>query len=174
MKLPEYYFVFDVESIGLFGEAFSVGFVVFNRQGKLQEELELSCNPDSALGEPSDRIWVEQNCLVGDFNCSSPVQVCERFLDYWKFWKKKDAILIADCCFPVETNFLCDCLRKNPENRLINSPYPLYDLSSFLFAYGCDPLAEYDRTENELPKHNSLNDARQSARLFKEIVLKLK
>jgi hypothetical protein len=49
-----------------------------------------------------------------------------------------------------------------------DGPYPLVDVASVRLAAGLDPLGAYDRTAGELPVHNPLADARQSARLLLE------
>ncbi len=45
------------------------------------------------------------------------------------------------------------------------------DLASLLFAGGRNPTATLDRRETELPVHDPLADAKQSARILTEIVL---
>lgn len=174
MKEYDYYFFFDVESIGLYGEAFSVGYVVLDRQGNKVEEAEFSCEPELVFGREEDFSWVKENCLVGSLNCNGAFEVRVKFLTCWAKWKDKGSAIIADCCFPVETNFLQVCVRDNYRKNKDLMPYPLFDFSSILLFTGCDPIGNFDRTEYELPKHNSLNDARQTARLFKEIILKIK
>jgi hypothetical protein len=51
-----------------------------------------------------------------------------------------------------------------------SGPYPLHDLASILLAHGRDPLAKNERLPEELPEHDPLNDARQSARLLHEVL----
>lgn len=58
------YMVFDVESIGLHGEGFAVGYVVVQEDGKMLEEGVFSCRPDKAQGSEGDREWVAQNVPV--------------------------------------------------------------------------------------------------------------
>ena len=53
------YMIFDVESIGLHGEGFAVGYVVVNGDGKTLEEGMFVCDPDEAQGTPVNRRWIE-------------------------------------------------------------------------------------------------------------------
>ena len=80
--------------------------------------------------------------------------------------------MAADCCWPVEANFLAQCIADNKQ-RTGDGPYPLLDVSSFLVATGSDPLKQYPRLPNELPAHNPLADARQSARLLRTCLVQL-
>jgi hypothetical protein len=49
-----------------------------------------------------------------------------------------------------------------------DGPYPLYDISTLLLSRNEDPVGIFSRDETELPKHNPLCDARQSARILLE------
>jgi hypothetical protein len=42
-----------------------------------------------------------------------------------------------------------------------------------MLSAGMNPLATYDRTPSELPRHNPLADARQSARLLSEALARM-
>lgn len=161
--------VLDVESMGLYGRAFSYGIVIGDLKGNVLEEIykysELAyehawnwCNI------PDDIKWIEQNVkpLLGNSNCKD---LLVNFKDDWLRIKKKyNCDLFADVPFPVETNFITrminHCVMKDDIFSI--SPYPLLDVTSFRIAKG---LPEYfDRLPNELPIHNALNDARQSYR----------
>jgi hypothetical protein len=72
----------------------------------------------------------------------------------------------ADCAWPVEARFLARCVNDKPREREWQGPYPLMEIASYLEAAGMDPMKEYDRLPSELPKHNPLCDARQSARML--------
>jgi hypothetical protein len=89
---------------------------------------------------------------------------------FWAFWadaKRSGALLVTDCGWPVETNFLNQCINDDNE-RAWDGPYPLIDLSSILLAAGQDPIGEFPRYATEIPAHNPLSDARQSARVLIE------
>ena len=167
------YFVFDVESVGLHGEGFAVGWVVVNEDG---EELTcgiLACPLEKAQGSDEDREWVKQNvpehAWQGKyFTYASPMEVRQEFWRVWKLWKKQGAILVADCPWPVEARFLIECVNDDPKNRNWEGPYPFIDVASVRLAAGLDPLGTDERIEGESPAHDPQRDARQSARLFIE------
>lgn len=165
----ELFFVFDVESIGLHGEGFSAGWVVVNRLGREIEHGEAVCPDGAAMGDGEDRLWVINNCPLSPApDCHTPNQVRTKFWNAWMKWKEKGAVMAADCSWPVEARFLNLCVDDAPSSRKWSGPYPFIDIGSVLFAKGVDPLTTFDRKENELPKHNPVCDARQSARIMIE------
>jgi hypothetical protein len=157
--------VFDVESIGLHGTGFAVGCVVL-RGGDVDEEFGWYCGTDYAAGSADDREWVhrEVSC-VGLTPLDSPYFVRKYFWEAWRAIADDGGYLLADCCWPVEANFLSACVADDA-HRKWSGPYPLLDLAPLILASGGDPIATQERLENELPAHNPLNDARQSARLL--------
>lgn len=161
------YMVFDVESVGLHGEGFAVGWVVVNREGVERSHGLIWCNPDNATGTQKNRDWVRENVPhLGVFQFISTSQVRDEFWKQWLKWKENGAELWADCLWPVEANFLIACVKDDPEKREWEGPYPFHDIASFLVARGLNPLQTHPRKEDEIPSHNPLNDARQSARIF--------
>lgn len=168
------YMVFDVESVGLHGEGFAVGWVVI-RDGKEIASACYACNPDNAksfIGAAdngaADRAWVAENVKELAYNERGPAQVRNEFWEAWEYAKKRGAQLVSDCAWPVEANFLSACIADNPKERAWDGPYPLLDVSSILLAAGKDPVGTFERKQDELPAHNPLCDARQSARVFIE------
>lgn len=119
------FFVFDVESIGLHGEGFSVGYVIVDsHSGEEIRSGYFGCPSDRAAGLPKNREWVDENIPHREPNCSGPDEV------RWKFWKEwrthsSDCLLAADCAWPVEANFLSECVALDPEAREWQGPYPL-------------------------------------------------
>lgn len=168
MKYYNAFMVFDVESIGLHGEGFAVGFVVVAPDGTELDSGAYSCLPDMALGDIPGRAWIVENVPAMEPTHGTPRQVRDAFWTKWREWADKGAALVADCAWPVEARFLCACVDQDSMNRAWSGPYPLHDLASVLFAAGMDPNATYPRLDNELPAHHPLADARQSARLFVE------
>jgi len=166
MKTEKLFFVFDVESIGLHGEGFAVGWVVVGETGATYEESYLACLPGAARGSASSREWVEKNIPAIPITHNTPIAVRDAFWGVWKMWKKNGAVLVADCCWPVEARFLAQCVDDNPEAREWDGPYPLHDVASALLARGEDPLLTRDRLPAELPAHHPLKDAKQSARIL--------
>ena len=175
------WFIFDVESIGLHGEGFAVGWVVF-RGGR---EVEAACiwtDPDNASGQGWDDGDAEANTGRGRISenipslpavgrVQSPRAVREAFWNSWLRWKAEGAVMAAEIAWPVEARFLIACVNENPSGRTWQGPYPLIDIASVRLAAGIDPLGAAVRREDE-PEHNPLGDARQSARLLMEALVK--
>ena len=159
------FLMFDVESVGLHGEGFSVGWVVM-QDGKEIASAEYSCDPASVQGEDDDRAWVDDNVMSWQ-NCSTIHTVIHHFLDAIQECYKKGFAVVTDCCYPVETNFLEKCWPYMQALEM-QGPYPLYDVASVLATLGYDATAMYSRLDGELPKHNAVTDARQSARVLLE------
>ena len=168
------YFVFDVESVGLHGEAFAWGYVVIDSEGnEIEQDYAASYGESewptpASKSEVEDYEWVKQNVLpsLTGSTHTSLYQMRETFWEVWSKWRKLGAIMVADCPWPVESNFLSKCIRNDYSRRKWEGPYPLIDVSTALLMAGMNPLGKYERLENELPEHNPTKDARQSARLF--------
>lgn len=161
--------VFDVESVGLHGEGFAVGFVILE-DGRVIASGSCACPLDAARGDASDRKWVQDNVTLPAQHVprSSPREVREWFWGIWTRYKKDGAELWTDCGWPVEANFLSACIADEPLGRKWEGPYPLHDVALVIKAAGGDPLATNLREPGEEPAHNPLTDARQSARLLLE------
>lgn len=177
------YFVFDIESIGLFGEGFAFGYVVVTQDGDELGSSYCCCPSDNADGFEEDRTWVNNNVLPNlppftrddawespcEWVVPTPESLREVFLSHWLSWKKNQPqiVMVSDCSWPVESNFLTACFRDKPQSRS-DAPYPFLDLSGILLAAGLDPTETFPREGREEPAHNPLNDARQSARILIE------
>lgn len=173
--------VFDVESVGLHGEGFAVGWVI-TEDGREIDSGYAACSPDFAYeGTAGDREWISDNVLpylptpkhvkagiYSDYEIVS--QVRQSFWDEWLKWNAKGATLWADCAWPVEAKFLIDCVQDGDGDRNWQGPYPLCEISTVLIMAGLDPLAKCDRLYNEKPAHHPTCDARQSARLLNEAI----
>jgi hypothetical protein len=163
------FFVFDVESAGLHGEGFAVGWVIVKGDGSRVSEGCLSCPPlEAGCRDEKDWEWVKANVPPIPVTHPTPYFLRGAFWKEWLKWKEQGALLVADCAWPVEARFLLDCVDDQTAHRTWEGPYPLHDLASVLLTRGLDPLATRDRLADELPKHNPLADARQSARLLTE------
>ncbi len=165
MERPKLWFVFDVESIGLHGEGFAVGYQVVDAKGVQFARRRYACPPEAAAGGADGRIWVAQNCPPIEPSFQTPREVRDAFWHDWLIWKQHGAVLVADCQWPVEARFLIACIDDAPDERGWSGPYPMHELASFMVAAGLDPMATYDRDETEV-QHDPLGDARQSARLL--------
>lgn len=164
-------FSFDVESLGLYGEGFAVGAVVLD-DGKIADKCIFNCdikNCDNYDKCPKSTLeWLDENVLktLPEPNCKNTKEVRDNF---WQFYTKySKETIIADCGTPVEANFLRQCVLDDIDNRMWKAPYPLHELGTLLLLVGQDPIGTFARTEDELPKHNPLCDALQSARLWHE------
>ena len=173
-------FVFDVESVGLHGDAFAVGWCVVDTRGRELDSGFESISSTCARGSDSDRRWVADNVLphlpnptISASPNGEPVKdeslrkhLRNRFWVEWMTWKKKGAKLWAECAWPVEARFLAACVDDEPKERKWEGPYPLHEIATVLDRAGMDPMKEYERTGNENPKHHPTADARQSAYLL--------
>lgn len=163
------FMVFDVESVGLHGDAFAVAWFVVDRGGKRLGSACYWCDADQVEGDPEGRKWVAENVRVpGIGHVRSAYEVRSRFWDAWEETKRVGGVLVADCAWPVEARFLIACVEDDIEARRWEGPYPLHDLASIRLAAGLDPLAYEERLPLELPAHNPEADTRQSARLLIE------
>lgn len=168
------YLVFDVESIGLHGEPFAVGWVVVNELGNEESRGCFSVFPGIVSGDPEDRKWCEENLPDLPVTHATLQEMLSDFWSVWKAHKSEGGMMLAECLWPVESKFLSMCVGVDfPESKW-DGPYPFHEISSFLMAAGMDPMASYDRLESEIPKHHPEADARQSARLFLEAIAKIK
>ena len=166
-KKEQAWFVFDVESIGLHGEAFAVAGGIYV-EGEEIAAFCVACYPGSAEGNLEDRLWIETNVPPIHANAKSPEDVRNQFWTIWECAKEQHPgiLMAAECGWPVEARFLAACVDDDPQPRRWAGPYPLHDVASFMLAAGMDPMATYERNENELPAHNPLVDVRLSARLL--------
>lgn len=168
------YFVFDVESIGLHGEAFAVGGGVYLENGAAQWEFRFATDAASCSGTVEDRKWVNEHVPVIEITHRSARQMRDAFWDQWLKAKAEGALMAVECGWPVEARFLAQCIDDDAEARKWSGPYPLHEIASYLAASGRDPMATYERLPSENPAHDPLADARQSARLLAESLERLK
>jgi len=158
--------VIDVETIGLHGPAFAVGFVLMNFYGEITNEGLYAVKPDSVVYDDPDGLrWALENVHIDEryYNCTFLEEVRSRF---WSFWleARSRSVMAADVNWPCEANFLSACVREHTGSTWVG-PYPLLDIASFRIGHGdIDAMKSERRLQNELPIHNPLCDARQSAR----------
>jgi hypothetical protein len=177
--------IFDVESVGLHGEGFAVGWVVMEADKEIDSGY-AACSPDYAYeGSKGDRIWVSNNVVPHlppptiknskeERAHAAPAKLRQVFWDEWLRWKEKGATLWADCAWPVEARFLIECVQDGTDDRNWLGPYPLCEISTVLIYAGLDPLTKRDRLPSEKPAHHPTCDARQSARLLIEALATIK
>lgn len=165
------FFVFDVESVGLHGEAFAVAGGVYSEDGQVDWEFRFAAPRELAWGEDSDREWINQNVPPMVATHPTLIEMRNAFWAEWEKAKAQGATMAAECLWPVEGGFVQQCVRDNLSERKWGGPYPFLEISSVLLAAGMDPMAEYERHSEELPKHDPTADARQSARLLSDALI---
>lgn len=169
------FFVFDVESVGLHGDAFAVAGGIYDIECKALHEFCFSVNRDTVNGADSDRKWVNENVPVLGITHYSAFDLREVF---WKEAMEAKArpggvFFAAECAFPVEARFVAKCIDDDPEGRRWAWPFPFHEIGSLLLAANIDPVAHYERLPGESPAHNPLCDVRQSARLLMQAMKRL-
>lgn len=162
--------ILDVESVGLYGDGFSVGWVVVDDVGGQTLEEGILAAPQWQAFSPSDddRRWVLRNVPRQAITSETLVELRTQFWQAWEPWQRRGALMWADCGFPVEAAFLVACGDNFPSKRAREAPYPLHEIATLRLAVGLDPLGTEERLPRELPIHDPLCDARQSARLLLE------
>jgi hypothetical protein len=172
--LKNKYMVFDCESIGLHGEVFWAGWALLENDGAIFEGGQYLCSKNHAMGTSVDRTWVDANCpasstsMLEDTLCDSPSEVARKFWSIWEHYREEGYQLACECAWPIEAAFLSRCMRESKLHLPFAGPYPLFDISSVLLGAGRDPMASYERFPSELPMHDPVRDAMQSARLLRE------
>ena len=199
MSLEKYdvLLVIDVEAIGLHGEGFAVGMAAYDREEfvkgdtmpEVKERVSLFCKPELARGTAENFAWVKENVKIfgvksehtqaryptrGAFIVSelaNPRAVRTEFWRRYMNWQRSfhKVALIGDCIWPVETNFLSACIEDESPLHTWKGPYPFLDIASLVGVLGGAPCP---RLPNELPEHDPLNDALQSARQLWEFLHK--
>lgn len=158
--------VFDVESQGLHGAHFAVGWVVI-KNGKEIEAGRWSTDRTFAHSHSlDDAKWVSNNVPAFKVTHTSARNLLHDFMEIMKRWKNEGASIWAECQWPVEARFLCAMVDDDRQGRNTVGPYPFHEIATAMAMAGMDPMAKYDRAPNELPVHDPLADARQSARLL--------
>jgi len=158
------YMVFDVESIGPFGKGFAVGFVVLDKNFKEYASDFYACHPSLVASDKEAEFeWIFKK--YPKYTFAIPRDIRTAFWNAWSSFRAAGAYLFADCSFPIETNFLIQCIQDDI-SREMESPHPLYDVASIRMSVGFDPLRPESRLPNEYPPNDPVKNARQSARLL--------
>lgn len=159
--------VFDVESVGLYGEGYAVGLTVINGDDKtILDKDYFACPSQKAEGDQEDRAWIEANVdpYLPPPNLETPDQVRNKFWCVFQRWKNSPDlkqhndifILFADCGYPVETNFMATCVRDNEPKYKWNAPYPLQEIATVRTMIGLDPTLSYELPEDK--RHNPVEE----------------
>ena len=121
MKLSEinHFFVFDVESVGLYGEGYAAAYVLIDRGGKVLAEDWFHCDPERAKGvgttctdpraakqERADRAWYAEHvpALPMTSRLSTPAAVRTALWNAWMHYQDNHPTLhaAAECAWPVD------------------------------------------------------------------------
>ena len=172
--LGSFFFVFDVESVGLHGEGFAVAGGVYCN-GAPRSEFRFCCPLDEAEGDDADREWVKANVPVMEITHRDASGIREAFWREWMTAKSTypEIKMAGECIWPVEAGFVARCIYQHKDSRNWEGPYPFHEIASIMLAAGMDPMATYERQESEKPAHDPLADARLSARLLSEALRRL-
>ncbi len=166
------WFVFDVESVGLHGEGFAVGYVVLDAEFQVVESGMFACDRTHARGSQSGHEWCAKNIPPLTITHTSARAVRTAFFERWLAWKETST-LVAECGWPVEARFLAQCIDDHPGAREWSGPYPMHELATLMFVAGMDPMATWARNDDEKPPHDPLADTRLSVRILKTVLEKL-
>lgn len=176
------FFVFDVESVGLHGQAFAVAGGIYDIRGNAMEGTEFAFHhsADKAGGGPDlpmvkeDREWVAENVVIraDSLDVGNSTNLRQAFWAQWKKAKALGALMFVECGWPVEGRFLNRCIEEISGN-IWNGPYPLHEIATLMLAADMDTMATYERTPEESPAHEPLADARLSARLLATAILRI-
>jgi hypothetical protein len=189
--MSKYIASLDVESIGLYGDPTAWALVIGTIHGRVIAEYSTQMSEEAIYVAgltgncpKSDIDWCKANIAPAatqeawnrvtsatkpngachSFQLNSVDSLVNSFAETWRLVKQNynDVALMADCPFPVETNFLRRATRAG-------EVYPLLDVNTLVYMYG-NP--NFPRLESELPIHNPLADARQSYRIWVELTQK--
>ena len=173
--------VFDVESIGLHGEHFAVGWVIYDH-GKLVENDWVACPSTFASGTAEGRRWIEQNLPedvidppIGPHLVANTRGVREAFWHLWSKERNNGTKIWADVAWPVEARFLIACIEDGreaevdprtltipPTDREFQGPYPVLDIRT-IYSMCANPPSY---PEMRGPVHHPMYDAWRSAELL--------
>lgn len=181
-------FSFDIESVGLRGPGFCVGYAVWDNgveeaSGLLGTEVGYVTGlnrwrPSGVATEKpcftdEDQRWISRNVVphLPVLGRTDLVEVRAQFWDLWTMYRRRGAVMLVNTPFPVESNFLAACVADDPSRLVIGTPLPIIDLKSLILASG--KLGETEEwwpvLPNEKPEHNPVCDARRAARIFFEL-----
>lgn len=159
------YLVFDVESAGLNGDGFAVGYCIVDDESGMTLASDWRTAGIGAVAcDSGNLMWLLENLPL---EVTHPAPESVMTLDGLREWfasiveTHKDCCPTSDCGVPVESNFLRACGLN---------PYPLHEVATALLLAGRDPVGTFERLPYELPKHHPMHDARQSGRILLECI----
>jgi hypothetical protein len=164
------HFVYDVESIGLYGESFAVAFQVFDEYQTF-EKVCYACKPERAKGLAVDYQWIESNVPVLPYNASDPLHVRQLFWDKLQYWLEKGATIWAHHVWPVDSSIITACINDDLFKRRWQGPSPIHEICTIAEIALNTPWPA--RLKSETPAHDPRNDVAYSARVLKLSLNKL-
>lgn len=163
------YLVFDVESAGLNGDGFAVGYaIVDDESGATVESDWRSAGLNSVKCTTEDMLWLTNNLPQEVLFPPDSIRLTQDELKAW--WREvvslhPDACPAADCAIPVEAKWLAQCGLN---------PYPMHEIATVLLLAGRDPIGTFERLPYELPRHHPMHDSRQSGRILLECLAQIR
>jgi hypothetical protein len=150
MDKEKYYFIFDVESDGLYGKAIAWGAALYDSMGVVvKQALKINVGILKECREPfvkTNVIPVLYRAYEASFqeekpNCNvqTTYTLRQAFMQFYLECKAEypQMTVWADAAFPVETNFLAVCvedIRTQGSSTLtydeFDMPYPLYEIAN--------------------------------------------
>jgi len=176
MDKEKYYFIFDVESDGLYGKAIAWGAALYDSMGVVvKQALKINVGILKECREPfvkTNVIPVLYRAYEASFqeekpNCNvqTTYTLRQAFMQFYLECKAEypQMTVWADAAFPVETNFLAVCvedIRTQGSSTLtydeFDMPYPLYEIANVVH-HGINRTAKYLK-DIQTDSFNSLVD----------------
>ncbi len=164
-------FSVDAETLGLYGDAFCIGAVVYENGKEVDRwvgRYELSVYDQVPK-------WVEENVLPQIQHIPEKYITSYDMLEaFTEFWLKHRALVIAHIPYPVETSLFYDLWRydfiKEDEG-----PYPLIDVGSMLHLEGYDATSvdKYLKMRGiqiEGNPHDPIYDSQAAAAVYHDLM----
>lgn len=164
-------FVVDAETDGLHGEFLSVAAIVTDGDFCEKHRFYGAVRNAESIVENE---WVRENVLPGIDNAEVMYDDSRQLrAAFWQFWleHRQGRMCLADVPCPVESRLFELCAIENGARDKMLTPYPLFDLSTYLLAKGIDPLSDRQKLAGnaQLVRHDAMDDVQMTLRIFKEI-----
>lgn len=190
MEKEKYYFIFDVESDGLYGKAIAWGAALYNSKGTVvKESLKINVSILKECREPFVKTNVipvlyrayEDSFTTEDLlhpslepscNVQTTYQLRQAFMQFYLECKAEfpQMTVWADVAFPVETNFLTACVedisslsKDTVSYGIYDMPYPLYEIANVVH-HEINRTAQYLNNRQTDAFNSVVDDARGYAK----------
>lgn len=167
---------FDAETNGLWGQAFSIGAVLMDKEtGETEKQFVSRC----PIGEETNS-WVKENVLpemeeIPETH-SDYLSMLSDFMEWYKE-NKEGSDIIVHMCLPVEAKLFLDAHISGIIGDW-DAPYPLIDIAAFPEIL--DSVDAYNKNNGiEVPSfsggtHNPLYDSISAALAYRDVLIKRK